>query len=132
MTTTMFAFRLHLCIVDMCVYVMIFAAAHTIQRFVIGRWGFWKQVPLRPNTTCWVLHPGFNNEVVGVAKARVYNKSRSVHKHLVSACRDGEQYILFKKFIGTIHCCYFPTMHILALPKCAMQLCGIWEDRRSG
>ena len=76
---------------------MFYTAAHAVQRFVIGRWGFWKQVPLRPNTKCWILHPGFNNEVVGEAKAGVHNKSRSVHKHLVSAYRDGEQYILFKK-----------------------------------
>lgn len=35
--------------------------------------------------------------VVGEAKAGVNNKSRSVQKHLVERCKDGQQYILFKK-----------------------------------
>ena len=55
------------------------------------------QIPLRHSTPCWVLHPGFNNDVVGEAKAGVNNKSRSQRTDLVSACKDGQQYILFKK-----------------------------------
>ena len=55
------------------------------------------QIPLRPGTRCWVLHPGFNNMVVGEAKAGVNNKSRSQQKHLVDRCTDGQQFILFKK-----------------------------------
>lgn len=55
------------------------------------------QTPLRPGTRCWVLHPGFYNTVVGEAKAGVNNKSRSQQKHLVERCKDGQQYILFKK-----------------------------------
>lgn len=55
------------------------------------------QVALRPGTKCWVLHPGFKNEVVGEAKAGVHNKSRSQQKDLVATCEDGQQYILFKK-----------------------------------
>jgi hypothetical protein len=35
--------------------------------------------------------------VVGEARAGVNNKSRSNHSHLVAACNDGEQFILFKK-----------------------------------
>ena len=37
-----------------------------------------------------------------------------------------------KKFIGTTHHFYFPTMHILAPPKCAMRHYGIPKDQRSG
>ena len=55
------------------------------------------QHPLRPGTKCWVLHPGFDNVVVGEAKAGVHNRSRSQQKHLVTACKDGQQFILFKK-----------------------------------
>ena len=55
------------------------------------------QIPLRHGTHCWVLHPGYNNEVVGEAKAGVNNKSRSQLTHLVTSCKDGQQYILFKK-----------------------------------
>ena len=55
------------------------------------------QTPLRPGTRCWVLHPGYNNMVVGEAKAGVNNKSRSQQKQLVERCKDGQQYILFKK-----------------------------------
>lgn len=55
------------------------------------------QIPLSYGTHCWVLHPGFPNEVVGEARAGVNNRSRSSHPELVSACKDGEQYILFKK-----------------------------------
>lgn len=35
--------------------------------------------------------------MVGEARAGVNNRSRSHHPHMVSACRDGEQFILFKK-----------------------------------
>jgi hypothetical protein len=35
--------------------------------------------------------------VIGEAKAGVNNKSRSQHQHLVERCKDGQQYILFKK-----------------------------------
>lgn len=34
---------------------------------------------------------------MGEAKAGVNNKSRSQQKHLVERCKDGQQYILFKK-----------------------------------
>lgn len=44
-----------------------------------------------------MLHPGFPNEIVGEARAGVNNKSRSHHPHMVAACKDGQQYILFKK-----------------------------------
>ena len=60
-------------------------------------WIFWVQTPLRPGTRCWVLHPGYNFQVVGEAKAGVNNKSRSQQTQLVSRCKDGQQYILFKK-----------------------------------
>jgi hypothetical protein len=43
------------------------------------------------------LHPDLPGEIVGEARAGVNNKSRSHHPEMVSACRDGEQYILFKK-----------------------------------
>lgn len=55
------------------------------------------QIPVRPGTRCWVLHPGYNFEVVGEAKAGVNNKSRSQQKQLVARCKDGQQYILFKR-----------------------------------
>ena len=55
------------------------------------------QTPLRPGTKCWVLHPGFGHAVVGVAKAGVHNRSRSLNKELVARCEDGQQFILFKK-----------------------------------
>jgi hypothetical protein len=55
------------------------------------------QIPLRPGTRCWVLHPHFNFQVVGEAKAGVNNRSRSVQQHLVDRCKDGQQFILFKK-----------------------------------
>jgi hypothetical protein len=55
------------------------------------------QIPVRPGTRCWVLHPGFNFEVVGEAKAGVNNKSRSAHVKLVKRCKEGQQFILFKK-----------------------------------
>lgn len=55
------------------------------------------QNPIRHGTYCWVLHPAFPNEIVGEARAGVNNKSRSHHPHMVAACKDGEQYILFKK-----------------------------------
>jgi hypothetical protein len=55
------------------------------------------QIPVRPGTRYWVLHPGYNFQVVGEAKAGVNNKSRSQHKQLVDRCKDGQQYILFKK-----------------------------------
>lgn len=44
-----------------------------------------------------MLHPGYNNEVIGEARAGVHNRSRSHLTHLVSACKDGQQFILFKK-----------------------------------
>jgi hypothetical protein len=40
--------------------------------------------------------PRFNGVVVGEAKG-VHNRSRSQQKHLVEACKDGQQFILFKK-----------------------------------
>jgi hypothetical protein len=43
------------------------------------------------------LHPELPGEIVGEARAGVNNKSRSHHPEMVSACKDGEQYILFKK-----------------------------------
>lgn len=55
------------------------------------------QNPVRPGTRCWVLHPGFNFQVVGEAKAGVNNKSHSQQKTFVSRCKDGQQFILFKK-----------------------------------
>jgi len=58
---------------------------------------FCVQNPVRPGTRCWVLHPGFNHLVVAEAKAGVNNKSRSTHKTLVERCKDGQQFILFKK-----------------------------------
>ena len=55
------------------------------------------QTPLRHGTHCWVLHPGFANQVVGEARAGINNKSRSHHPNMVSMLNDGEQWILFKK-----------------------------------
>jgi hypothetical protein len=55
------------------------------------------QDPLRPGTKCWVLHPGFHGVVVGEAKAGVHNRSRSQQKEMVNACKDGQQFILFKR-----------------------------------
>jgi hypothetical protein len=55
------------------------------------------QIPVRPGTRCWILHPGFNFEVVGEAKAGVNNKSRNAHIKLVKRCKEGQQFILFKK-----------------------------------
>ena len=55
------------------------------------------QDPLRYGIHCWVLHPEYNNEVIGEAKSGVNNRSRSHNTHLVAACKDGQQFILFKK-----------------------------------
>lgn len=69
-----------------------------------------EQTPLKHGLHCWVLHPGFPDEVVGEARAGVNNKSRSNHMDLVESCADGEQYILFKKNSTTIHPCFFQTI----------------------
>ena len=55
------------------------------------------QIPVRPGTKCWILHPGFGTQVIGEAKAGVNNSSRSVQKQLVRRAKDGQQFILFRK-----------------------------------
>lgn len=55
------------------------------------------QAPIRYGVHCWVLHPEYNNEVIGEARAGVNNRSRSHHTQMVAACKDGQQFILFKK-----------------------------------
>ena len=56
-----------------------------------------RSAPLRYGTQCWVMHPAFNNAVIGIARAGVNSRSRSQHTDLVHACEDGQQCILFKK-----------------------------------
>ena len=45
---------------------------------------------------CWMLHPGFSNQIIGEARAGINNKSRSSHLDMVAALNDGEQWRLFK------------------------------------
>ena len=45
-----------------------------------------RSAPLRYGTHCWVMHPGFNNDVIGIARAGVNSRSRSHHTDLVHAC----------------------------------------------
>ena len=56
-----------------------------------------RSAPLRYGTQCWVMHPGFNNAVIGIARAGVNSRSRSQNTDLVHACDEGQQCILFKK-----------------------------------
>lgn len=65
------------------------------------------------------MHPGFDYVVVGEAKAGVNNKSRSLHKDLVARCKDGQQFILFKKIHRHDTPLLFPyDTHIGSNPMC--------------
>ena len=56
-----------------------------------------RNTPLRYGIHCWVMHPDYNNAVIGIARAGVNSRSRSHHTDLVHSCEEGQQCILFKK-----------------------------------